>query len=75
MKLNQKDFILYDENISMEESEIRILNYCLVIGIVLILVNIFILISFPILLVEDKPKIMQPKNGKDPFCKYIHRYV
>ena len=59
-----------NDNISTEESEKRIINYCLFIAALMILVIFSMFVSFPILLLEHKPIIIQPKIVNEMFCKY-----
>ena len=59
------------DSVSLEESEQRIIKYCLISGGLMLLISLSILISFPIVLIEYKPMMVMPKIEKDPFCKYL----
>ena len=71
-KYNRSKFDNDSENISMEGSEKRIINFCLIIATLMFLTITAMLLSFPIILIEHKPKIMVPNGSeKNLFCKQI----
>ena len=57
------------DNISYEESEIRIIKCCFVSGFLMLLILSCILMSIPILLIEHQPKIVIPLIHRHDYCK------
>ena len=59
------------DNISYEESEMRIIKCCFVSGFLMLLILSCILMSIPILLIEHQPKIAIPLIHRYDYCKYF----
>ena len=63
--------IILNPNISMEKSEKRIMSFCFIIATLMFMTITMMLLSFPIILIEHKPKIIVPKiSEKNLFCKH-----